>query len=86
MDKYEFNIKVEQLKKLAKSKDYKTAMKIADSIDWRRVHNSSLLSLVSEIYENVHDYSEAKEILLLAFERVPVGKHLLYRQIGRAHV
>ncbi len=79
MDKYEFNIKVEQLKKLAKSKDYKTAMKIADSIDWRRVHNSSLLSLVSEIYENVHDYSEAKEILLLAFERVPVGKHLLYR-------
>lgn len=79
MDKYELNIKVEQLKKLAKSKDYKTAMKIADSIDWRRVHNSSLLSLVSEIYENVNDYSEAKEILLLAFERVPVGKHLLYR-------
>ncbi|MDO4787892.1 MAG: hypothetical protein Q4A19_01880 [Johnsonella sp.] len=79
MDKYEFNIKVEQLKKLVKEKDYANAMQIADNIDWRRVHNASLLSTVSEIYERMQDYTEAKEILLLAYERVPVGKHLLYR-------
>lgn len=79
MDKYEFNIKVEQLKKLVNEKDYQNAMQIADNIDWRRVHNANLLSTVSEIYEEMQDYTEAKEILLLAYERVPVGKHLLYR-------
>ena len=49
MDKYEFNIKVEQLKKMVKAGDYETAMRIADSVDWSRVHNASLLSVVSEV-------------------------------------
>jgi len=79
MDKYEFNIKVEQMKKQAKIGDYETAMKIADGIDWRRVQNVSLLSLVSEIYEKNREISEAKEILLLAFEKAPIGKGLLYK-------
>lgn len=79
MDKYEFNIKVEQMKKQAKLGDYETAMKIADGIDWRRVQNVSLLSLVSEIYEKNQEFGEAKDILLIAFERAPIGKGLLYK-------
>ena len=79
MDKYEFNIKVEQLKKMVKAGDYATAMKIADPIDWRRVNSVSLLSTVSEVYEKNRDYAMAKEILMLAYERVPIGKRLLYK-------
>ena len=51
MDKYEFNIKVEQIKKLINKSDYETAMKIADTIDWRRVRNVNILSMVAGIYE-----------------------------------
>lgn len=79
MDKYEFNIRVEQLKKLVNKGDYATAMNIADTIDWRRVRNANLLSLVSSVYEKNHEYHEAKEILLIAFERAPIGKRLLYK-------
>lgn len=79
MDKYEFNIKVEQIKKLVGKSDYETAMKIADTIDWRRVRNTNLLSMVAMVYEKNEDYEEAKEILLLAFERAPIGKRLLYK-------
>ena len=53
MDKYEFNIKVEQIKKLVNKGDYETAMKIADTIDWRRVRSASLLTMVAQIYETV---------------------------------
>lgn len=79
MDKYEFNIKVEQIKKLVNRGDYVTAMKICDTIDWRRVRNGSLLSMVSQIYEKNEEYQEAKEVLLIAFERAPVGKRILYK-------
>lgn len=79
MDKYEFNIKVEQIKKLVNRGDYDTAMKIADTIDWHRVRNASLLSMIAQIYEKNEEYQEAKDILLLAFERAPVGKRLLYK-------
>lgn len=79
MDKYEFNVKVEQIKKLVSKGDYETAMKIADTIDWRRVRNISLLSMVATIYEKNGEYQEAKDILLLAFERAPIGKRLLYK-------
>lgn len=79
MDKYEFNIKVEQIKKLVNRGDYDTAMKIADTIDWHRVRNASLLSMIAQIYEKNEEYQEAKDILLLAFERAPIGKRLLYK-------
>ena len=74
MDKYEFNIKVEQIKKMVNKGDYETAMKIADTIDWRRVRNVNILSMVATIYEKNGEYQEAKDILLLAFERAPIGK------------
>lgn len=79
MDKYEFNIKIEQIKKMVARSDYETAMKIADTIDWRRVRNINILSMAATIYEKNEEYQEAKDILLLAFERAPIGKRLLYK-------
>lgn len=79
MDKYEFNIKIEQIKKLVGKSDYETAMKIADTIDWRRVRNINLLSTAAMIYEKNEEYQLAKEILLQAFERAPISKRLLYK-------
>lgn len=79
MDKYEFNIKVEQIKKLVNKGDFETAMKIADTIDWRRVRSTSLLTMISRIYEKNAEYQDAKDILLLAYERAPLGKGLLYK-------
>lgn len=79
MDKYEFNLKVEQLNKLVKSGDYKAAMRITDTIDWRRVHKADLLATVSKVYEKNNEYKEAREILLLSYDRAPVGKRVLYK-------
>lgn len=79
MDKYEFNYKVDQLKKMVKQGEYETAMRIADSINWRRVHNTSLLSMVSEVYEKNGEYAEAKAVLELAFERSSKGQRILYK-------
>ena len=79
MDKYEFNIKVEQIKKMVTKGDFETSMKIADTIDWRRGRSANLLSMISQVYEKNGEYGEAKEVLLLAYERAPVGKRLLYK-------
>ena len=79
LDKYEFNIKVEQIKKLVNKGEFETAMKIADTIDWRRVRSTSLLTMISQIYEKNAEYQDAKDILLLAYERAPLGKGLLYK-------
>ncbi len=79
MDKYEFNIKVEQIKKLVTKGDFTTSMKIADTIDWRRVRNANLLAMISQVYEKNGEYQEAKEILMQAYERAPVGKSLLFK-------
>ncbi len=79
MDKYEFNIKVEQIKKLVTKGDFTTSMKIADTIDWRRVRNANLLAMISQVYEKNGEYQEAKEILMQAYERAPIGKRLLFK-------
>ena len=79
MDKYELSIKEDKIKKHAEKKDYVTAAKIADTIDWRRVKNIKMLTLVSQIYEKVKNYAEAKNVLLIAYERVPVGRRMLYK-------
>ncbi len=79
MDKYEFNIKVEQMRKMVNKGDYETAMKIADTIDWKKVRNANLLSMVATIYEKNSEFQDAKDILLLAFDRAPIGKRLLYK-------
>ncbi len=79
MDKYEYNVRVEQIAKLVSEKDYKTAAKISDSIDWRRVRNVSTLTMIGEVYEGCRRYEDAKEILLMAYEKAPIGRRLAYR-------
>ncbi len=79
MDKYEYRIKTEQMLKLVDQKDYRTAMKIADSIEWRRVKSVSMLCTVSDIYEKNERYEDARDILLIAYGRSPIGRMILYR-------
>ena len=84
MDKYEYRLKAEQIEKLVKKKDYKTAAKIADTIDWRRVKNLSMLYIVAEIYEELERYEDCMEILNIAYDRAPVGRMLLYKMTETA--
>lgn len=79
MDKYEFNLKVDQIRKMVNKGDYGTARKIADAIDWKRVSNANLLSMISQVYEKNGEYGKAKSVLMMAFERAPIGKRLLYK-------
>ena len=66
MDKYEYRLKAEQIEKLVKKKDYQTAVKIADTIDWRRVKNLNMLYIVADLYEAVERYEDCLEILNIA--------------------
>ena len=70
-----------QINKLVEAQDYKGAMQIVDSIDWRRVKNVRTLCVVGEIYAANKRYEESKEIFLLAYHRAPIGKNILYRLI-----
>ena len=79
MDKYEYKLKLEQLKSLVESKDYETAAEIADSINWRKVKSSATLFMVGEIYDRNKRYEESHEILLMAYDRAAVGRNILYR-------
>ena len=79
MDKYEYNVKSDQIRKLYSHKEYEAAAKIADEIDWRKVKDNSMISRVADVYENNKEYSKAKEILLIAYERSPLGRQLAYR-------
>lgn len=79
MDKYEFNIKIEQIKKLMKKKDFATAVKIADTIEWRKVKENQLLIMAADVYEIAGKYDPAREALLLAYERTGLGRQLAYR-------
>ena len=79
MDKYEYRVKTEQMVKLVSKKDYKTAMQIADTIDWRRVKSVAMLCTVSEIYEKSKRYEESREVLLIAYDRAPIGRMIVYR-------
>ena len=79
MDKYEFNLKMEQMKKLIHEEDYGTALKIVESIDWNRVRNINLLTMAATVYEKNDMLSEARDVLHLALDRAPVGKRILYK-------
>lgn len=79
MDKHEFQIKTEQIVKLLKKKDYKTAAKIADTIDWRKVRNVGLLTEVAEAYEKTERYEDCYEILNIAYDCAPIGRMIVYK-------
>ena len=79
MDKYEYLLKVDQIEKLMKKKDYQMAVQIADTIDWRRIKNLNVLYAVSEAYEKAERYEDCMEILSIAYDRAPVGRLVLYK-------
>ena len=79
MDKYEFQIKTEQLEKQLDRKNYETAAKIADSIDWRKVRNVGLLMEVAEAYEYTERYEDSYEILNIAYDCAPIGRMIVYK-------
>ena len=79
MDKYEYNVKSDQIKKLYNRKEFAAAAEIADEIDWSRVKDNKMLTLVADIYEGIKDYEKAKEVLLIAYERTTMGRQLAYK-------
>lgn len=79
MDKYEYNLKIDQMKSLYSEENYDAAADIADTINWNKVKNVNALVRAGEIYEKVGRYEEAKEILLQAYDRSPIGRTIIYR-------
>ena len=81
LDKYEYNLKLEEIDKLVDQRDYQEAAKLADTIDWRRVRNVRTLCLISEIYEASQRLEDSKSLLLRAYRRSPSGRSILYRLV-----
>ena len=79
MDKYEYKLKLEQIRNLVEAKDYKTAAKIADTINWKKVKSVSTLCMIGEIYEQTKQFEQSREVLLTAYDRSPVGRNIIYR-------
>ncbi len=79
MDKYEYNLKLEEINRLVENENYRDAAKIADTIDWRRVRNARTLCMISEIYEVNDRLEDSKTILMRAYRRSPIGRVVLYR-------
>lgn len=79
MDKYEFNIKLEQIKKLAAKKEYKQAAQIAKEMNWNKVKDWSTLATVINVQEAAGDYEEARDMAILAYNRNLGGRKLIYK-------
>ena len=79
MDKYEYRVKTEQLLEYTEKKQYRKAMEIADTIDWRRVKSASMLNTVSEVYEYCGEFQKSRDILFMAFDRSPGSRKIVYR-------
>ena len=79
MDKYEYKLKLDQMKALAAEGDYATAAEIADTINWRRIKNINLLIKAGDVYTKQKRYEEARDILLMAYDRSPIGRMIIYR-------
>lgn len=79
MDKYEYRLKLDEIETLAGEKNYAAAAEIADSINWRKVRNVNSLMLVGEVYQQTGRYEDSKELLLMAYDRSPIGKKIIYR-------
>ena len=78
MDKYEYNMKIDQLRQAVTKRDLETAIKVADEIDWKK-RESLCFGFRSRSYELSKQHDKAKELLLLAYEKSQTGKTLAYR-------
>jgi len=81
MDKYEYNVKLEQIKKLIKKKDYATAARIADTIDWYKVKNNQTIVMIADVYEASGRYDQSRENLKLAYDRSGLGRQIAYKLV-----
>lgn len=79
MDKYEYKLKLEQLKNLVAESDYATAAELADSINWRKVRNATTLCMVGDIYDKMDRYEDSRELLLMAYDHSPIGRNIVYK-------
>ena len=79
MDKYEYKLKLDEIETLTGEKKYAAAAEIADTINWRKVRNVNSLMLVGEVYQQTGRYEDSKELLLMAYDRSPIGKKIIYR-------
>lgn len=79
MDKYEYKLRLDKIKSLASEKKYEEAAELVDTINWRKVRNVNSLVKAGEIYAQVGRYDEGKEILLMAYDRSPIGRMIIYR-------
>ena len=79
MEKYEYNVKLDQMKTLCAEENYEAAAEIADTINWMRIRNVNALVKAGEIYEKVQRYEDSKESLSLAYDRSPIGRMIIYR-------
>lgn len=79
LDKYEYKLKLDEIETLAGEKNYAAAAQVADGINWRKVRNVNSLMLVGEIYQQTGRYEDSKELLLMAYDRSPIGKKIIYR-------
>ena len=79
MDKYEYRVKTEQMLEHYEKKQFRKAMEIADTIDWRRVKSPAMLNTVSEIYENNGEFQKSRDTLMIAFDRAPSSRKVVYR-------
>ena len=79
MDKYEYNLKLDQIKALSADEGYMSAAEIADSINWNKIKNVNTLVKIGEIYEKAERYQDARDILLMAYDRSPIGRMIIYR-------
>ena len=78
-DKYEYNLKLDQIKALSAEEGYMSAAEIADSINWNKIKNVNTLVKIGEIYEKAERYQDARDILLMAYDRSPIGRMIIYR-------
>ncbi len=79
MDKYEFNIKTEQIKKLIRKKEYEKAAEIADTLDFTKIKNNALLITIADVYEVIGQYDSARDVLEIAYERSQLGRQIAFR-------
>lgn len=79
MDKYEYKLKLDQMRSLTAEGKYEEAAEIADTINWRKIKNINALVKVGEIYEKVGRYDESKDVLLTAYDKSPIGRMIIYR-------
>lgn len=79
VDKYEYNLKLDEINRLVEQEEYEQAARIADTVEWKRVRNARTLCMISEIYEANGRLEDSKDILLRAYQRSQIGRTILYR-------